>query len=68
MNGGIYLVVDAALSLLAAKFERDAIIARVREKEAAGATPEEITADLKAMRDEAIAKAQDAINRQPTKS
>jgi hypothetical protein len=63
MNGGIYLVVDAALSLLAAKFERDAIIARVREKEAAGATPEEITADLKAMRDEAIAKAQDAINR-----
>jgi hypothetical protein len=62
-GAGIYLVVDAAFSLLSAKFERDAILARVKEREAQGATPEQIVADLRTMRDEAIAKAQDTINR-----
>ena len=63
MSAGIYMVLDAAFSALSAKFERDAILAKVKEAEANGATPEQIVASLKAMRDEAIAAAQDVIDK-----
>ncbi len=60
---GIYLLADALLSALAAKLERDVILAKVRELEAGGATLDEVTHALRKMRDEAIQKAQDEINR-----
>lgn len=60
---GIYLLADALLGALSAKIERDVILAKIREKEAAGATPEEIVTELHKMRDEAIQKAQETINR-----
>ena len=63
MSAGMYLVLDAAFSALSAKFERDAILAKVKEQELKGATPEQIVASLKAMRDEAIAAAQAAIDK-----
>ena len=63
MSAGIYLLLDAAFSALSMKLERDIILAKVRELELQGATPEQITQALRGMRDEAILKAQDEINR-----
>ena len=63
MSAGIYLLLDAAFSALSMKLERDVILAKVRELELQGATPEQITQALRGMRDEAISKAQEEINR-----
>lgn len=60
---GIYAVVDAAFSALAAKFERDAILAKIKDEESKGATAEQIAESITRMRDEAITNAQDAINK-----
>jgi flagellar basal body P-ring protein FlgI len=56
-----WLVAEAILNLVAIKFERDLILAKVRELQDAGATPEQLVAALKAMRDEAIQNADDLI-------
>ena len=61
MSAGIALVVDAAFALLEAKFERDIILAKIREREAAGDSNEQITLFIKALRDEAIKRAEDAV-------
>lgn len=60
--GGVYLLLDVALSALSAKLERDVILAKIRERQAQGASLEQISAEIKAMRDEAIAKAQADLN------
>ena len=61
---GLYLLADALLGALAAKLERDVLLAKVRELEASGASPEAITDELRKMRDAAIAAAQTEINSQ----
>lgn len=63
MSAGLYLLLDAAFGALAAKVERDALLAKVKELEVSGASPEKITEELRKMRDTAIAAAQDEINR-----
>lgn len=63
MSAGLYTLVDLAISAYIAKVERDAILAQVRQMEVNGSTAEQITQALRGMRDEAILKAQDEINR-----
>ena len=62
MSAGLYQLADVLLGALAAKIERDILLAKVQELEAKGATPEQLTDELRKMRDEAIAKAQAEIN------
>lgn len=63
MSAGMYLLLDAAFGALAAKVERDVLLAKVKELELSGASPETITTELRIMRDQAIFKAQEEINR-----
>ena len=63
MSAGLYMLADALLGALAAKIERDVLLAKVKELEVSGASPETITTELRIMRDQAIFKAQDEINR-----
>lgn len=58
----LFKLVDVALNLVAVGLEREMILGRVKELEASGASPEAVVEALKAMRDEAIAKAQAAIS------
>jgi hypothetical protein len=53
---------DMALNLIAVGLERDMIVSKVKEMEANGATADDVVDALRAMRDEAIAKAQKAID------
>ena len=62
MNPGLYMLADALLGALAAKIERDVLLAKVRELEAKGLSAEQLTEELRKMRDEAINKAQADIN------
>lgn len=59
----IFKLVDTALNLVAIGLERDAIVSKVKEMEESGASPEQVSQALKEMRDLAILKAQDAIDR-----
>ena len=63
MSAGVYMLADALLGALAAKIERDVLLATVKQMEAKGASPEQITDELKRMRDNAIQLAQEEINR-----
>jgi anthranilate phosphoribosyltransferase len=56
-------LLDIALTAAAVGLEREAILAKVTELQAKGATPEELVEAIRQMRDEAIAKAQGEINR-----
>lgn len=58
---GLYLLADALISGLEAKLERDAILAKVRDMEAKGASLEQITTSLRQMRDDAIKQAEEAL-------
>ena len=60
---GLYMLADALLGAVAAKIERDVLLGRVREMELKGSTPDQITEELRKMRDTAINAAQDEINR-----
>ena len=60
MSGAAYMLLDAGFAALAAKFERDVLLAKVREMEARGSSQDQITLELRNM---AITAAQDAINR-----
>lgn len=60
---GLYMLADALLGAVAAKLERDVLLAKVRDMELKGSTPEQITVALRQMRDDAIRAAQDEINR-----
>lgn len=60
---GIAMLVDVAFAALELKIERDVILAKIRERQAAGDSLEQITDFLRGMRDGAILKAQDEINR-----
>ena len=60
---GIAALVDVAFSALELKLERDVILSKIRERQAAGDDLEQITNFLRGMRDKAILDAQDAINR-----
>jgi hypothetical protein len=62
---GIASVVEAAFTLYQAGVERGPIQAKVREMEAAGATPDAITDALQAMRKESEAADQQAIDKMP---
>jgi hypothetical protein len=57
------MLVDVAFAALELKIERDVILAKIRERQAAGDSLEQITDFLRGMRDGAILKAQDEINR-----
>lgn len=59
-----WMIAEVVLDLVQMKFSRDAILAKIAERQEAGATPEQIVADLRAMRDEAIINAQKAIDAQ----
>jgi hypothetical protein len=56
-------LVLAALNLLAVGLEKGVIVGKVKEMEDAGMSKADITTELRKMRDDAIAKAQDAIDR-----
>lgn len=60
---GLYMLADALLGAVAAKIERDVLLARVREMESKGLGVGQIIEEIRKMRDEAIQKAQDEINR-----
>jgi len=61
----VYTLVDAAFSAAIGKVERDKLLARVQEMAASGASLEEITKAIRKMAGDAIAAAQDEINRAP---
>ena len=54
-------LIDAALTAASVGLEREAILGKVTEMQAKGATPEEIAAGIVKMRDEAITAAQARI-------
>ena len=56
-------LVMAALNLLAVGLEKGVIVGKVKEMEDAGMSKADITQALRKMRDDAIARAQDAIDR-----
>lgn len=58
----IYKLVDLAFNALAVGLERDLILTKVKEMESSGATPEQVAEALRGMRDQAIQKAQEAID------
>jgi hypothetical protein len=58
----LFKLVDLALNAVAIGLERDLIVSKVKEMEANGSTPQQVADALKDMRDQAILKAQDAIN------
>ena len=62
-EAALFKLVDLALNLVAIGLERDAILSKVKEMEASGASPSQVAEALKDMRDQAILKAQDAISR-----
>lgn len=55
-------LLDVGISVFMAGIERSAIVAKVEEMETAGATPDEITDALQAMRQQSEADAQKAID------
>lgn len=55
-------ILDVGLAALQAGIEREPIVAKVREMEEQGATPDAITDALQAMRQESEAAAQKAID------
>jgi len=57
-----WMIAEAAMNLVAMKWERDAIISHIKARDEAGATPEQIRDETRAMRDAYIAKAQADIN------
>ena len=57
------VLIGAALDLVSAKIERDAVIAKVREMEAQGASPTQIADALRAMAVTSESDAQTAINK-----
>ena len=63
--GMIYMLVDAAFSAAMGKIERDKLLVNVQQLEARGASLEEITKAIRKMAADAIAAAQDEINRAP---
>lgn len=65
MNPGVSKLLELGFQLLSLKVEHDAIVGRVREMEAAGASQDEISAALEQMRDQALAAAQRAIDEAP---
>lgn len=56
-----WILAEAVLNLVAVKFERDAILARIKQMEADGKTAEEMVDELRAMRDAAIRTAEQEI-------
>lgn len=62
---GIARLVDFAFTALEAGIARGPIVEKVREMEASGATPEEITEALQAMRQASEKEAQDKIDQLP---
>jgi fatty acid-binding protein DegV len=58
----LFKLVDLALNAVAIGLERDLIVSKVKEMEANGSTPQQVADALKDMRDQAILRAQDAIN------
>ena len=65
MNPGMWKLADFAITLALAGIDRLAIVEKVRTMEEAGATPDEITDALQAMRKASEAKAQADINAAP---
>lgn len=59
---GLAKFLDVVFTAVSVGLEREAIVAKVREMEAQGATPGQITEAIAKMRDEAIAAAQNAID------
>jgi hypothetical protein len=59
-------LLDLGISLVLAGMERSVIVSKVQEMETAGATPDEITDALQAMRQQSEADAQKAIDDSPT--
>jgi len=57
------VLIGAALDAVSAKLERDAVIAKVREMQAQGATPEQIADALRTMAVASETDAQAAINK-----
>lgn len=63
MKGVIaWKIADAVLNLIAIGFEREAILTEIAKKQAAGATPEEIVAYLRDLRDNAKMASQAKID------
>lgn len=58
----IWKLLDLALAAVQAGFERQAVVEKVRELEAAGASPDQITDALQAMAKQSEADAQAAID------
>lgn len=63
MNPGMAMLINAAFEAVAVGLTRESVIAKAQELEAKGATPEQIAVALRDMRDQAIAEAQEKINR-----
>lgn len=61
-EAALFRLVDLALNIFSLTLERDAIVSKVKEMEDSGASPQQVADALKDMRDQAILKAQDAIN------
>jgi anthranilate phosphoribosyltransferase len=59
----IFHLLDLAFDAVSVGLEKDVVIAQVKAMEEKGATPAEIAAALKKMRDDAIATAQAAIDK-----
>lgn len=57
----IYRLLDLGFNLLSLGLEREGVIAKVRELETSGATPAEVDAALRKMRDDAIAALRAAV-------
>jgi len=60
-EAALFKLLDLGLTALSVGVEREAILAKVTELQAQGATPEQIADALVAMRDAAIAQAEKSI-------
>lgn len=58
----LFKLVDMALNVVAVGLERDMIVSTIKDMEANGATADQVVEAIRAMRDEAIAKAQAAVD------
>ena len=56
----IFQLVNLAFGVAATALEREAVLARIKELELGGASPDEIRVALVAMRDEQLARAEQA--------
>lgn len=65
MHPGLYKLVDMAFTLALAGLERQPIVDHVRKREEEGATPDQITDELQAMRQGSEADAQRKIDEAP---